>query len=116
MVDKSQSQINSLPDDVTYILGGLTMEGTLEGGEYPVVVEGQFKGNITANEIILREKGTITGTLKAKIVSISGRFNGDLTCENLTVTQTGVIDGDVQANALSIDLGAEINGSISRMR
>ena len=116
MGDKSQSQMNSLPDDVTYILGGLTMEGTLEGGEHPIVVEGQFKGNINANEIILRETGMITGTLKAKIVSISGRFNGDLTCENLTVTQTGVIDGDVQANALSIDLGAEIMGSISRMR
>ncbi len=113
---KSQSQMNNLPDDLTYILVGLVMEGTLEGGEHPVVVDGEFKGNITANEIILREKGTINGTLKAKIVSISGRFNGDLTCENLTVTQTGVIDGDVQANALSIDLGAEINGSISRMR
>ena len=92
------------------------MEGKLEGGEHPVVVDGQFKGNITANELILREKGTITGTLKAKIVSISGRFSGDLACENLTVTQTGVIDGEVQANALSIDLGAEIMGSISRMR
>ena len=108
--------MTSLPDDVTYILEGLTMEGTLAGGEYPVVVDGQFKGNITANEIILREKGIITGTLKANIVLISGRFNGDLACENLTVTQTGVIDGDVQANALSIDLGAEIMGSISRMR
>ena len=116
MGDKSESQINSLPDDVTYILGGLTMEGMLDGGEHPVVVEGQFKGNITGNEIILREKGMITGTVKAKIVSISGRFSGDLACENLTVTQTGVIDGEVQANALSIDLGAEIMGSISRMR
>ena len=106
----------SLPDDVTYILEGLTMEGTLAGGEHPVVVDGHFKGNITANEIILREKGTITGTLKAKVVSISGRFNGDLACENLTVTETGVIDGDVQADALSIDLGAEIIGSISRTR
>ena len=92
------------------------MEGMLTGGEHPVVVDGQFTGNITANEIILREKGNITGTLKANIVSISGRFNGDLACENLTVTETGVIDGDVQANALSIDLGAEIMGSISRMR
>jgi len=114
--DKSQSHMNSLPDDVTFILGGLSMEGMLEGGEHPVVVDGQFKGNINANEILLREKGTINGTLKAKIVTISGRFTGDLACENLTVTQTGVIDGDVQANALSIDLGAEIMGSISRMR
>ena len=116
MGDKSQSQMTNLPDDLTFILEGLSMEGTLDGGENPVVVDGQFKGNITANEIILREKGTINGTLKAKSVSISGRFNGDLACENLTVTQTGVIDGDVQANALSIDLGAEIMGSISRMR
>ncbi len=116
MGGKSQSQMTSLPDDVTYILGGLTMEGTLIGGEHPIVVDGQFKGNITATEVILREKGTITGSLKAEIVSISGRFTGDLACENLTVTQTGVIDGDVQANALSIDLGAEIMGSISRMR
>ena len=116
MGDKSKSQMISLPDDVTYILGGLTMEGILAGGEHPVVVDGHFKGNITANEIILREKGTITGTLKANVVSISGRFNGDLACENLTVTETGVIDGDVQANALSIDLGAEIIGSISRTR
>ena len=116
MGDKSKSQMTSLPDDVTYILGGLTMEGTLAGGEHPVVVDGQFSGDITANEIILREKGNITGTLKANIVLISGRFNGDLACENLTVTQTGVVDGDVQANALSIDLGAEIMGSISRTR
>ena len=116
MSDKLQSQMKSLPDDVTYILGGLSMEGSLEGGEHPVVVDGQFTGDITANEIIIREKGTITGTLKGKIVSISGRFHGDLTCENLTVTQTGMIEGDVQANALSIDLGAEIMGSISRTR
>ena len=108
--------MNSLPEDVTYILGGLTMEGSLAGGTHPVVVDGQFNGDINAAEIILREKGTITGVIKADIVSISGRFNGELVCENLTVTQTGVIEGDVQANALSIDLGAEIMGSISRIR
>ena len=116
MGEKSQSLMNSLPDDVTYILGGLSMEGSLAGGEHPVVVDGQFKGDITAKEIILREKGVIAGTVKADFVSISGHFNGDLVCENLTVTQTGIIEGDVQANTLSIDLGAEVMGSISRIR
>ncbi len=116
MGDKLQNQMNNIPDDVTYVLVGLTMEGSLTGGECPVVVDGQFNGEIIANEIILREKGTITGVVKAESVSISGRFNGELVCENLTVTQTGIIEGDVQANALSIDLGAEIMGSISRIR
>lgn len=116
MVEKLQNHMSSLPDDVTYILGGLIMEGSLTGGKHPVVVDGQFNGDITANEITLREKGIITGTIKAEVVLISGRFNGDLVCENLTVTKTGIIEGDVQANALSIDLGAEIMGSISRIR
>lgn len=116
MSEKIQSQMNNLPDDITYILGGLTMEGSLAGGEHPVVVDGKFKGDITANELILREKGTITGTIKADIVSIGGYFKGDLVCKNLTVTQTGIIEGDVQTTALSIDLGAEVVGSISRTR
>ena len=115
MVGKSESQTNSLPDDVTYILGGLTMEGSLEGGDHPVVVDGQFKGDITASEVIVREKGTISGILKAETVTISGNFSGELICESLTVTETGIVEGDVQANALSIDLGAEVLGSISRM-
>ena len=59
MGDKSKSQMISLPDDVTYILGGLTMEGTLAGGEHPVVVDGHFKGNITANEIICARRARL---------------------------------------------------------
>ena len=35
-------------------------------------------------------------------------------CESLNVTATGIVEGEVQANALSIDLGAEVIGSISR--
>jgi hypothetical protein len=72
--DKSQSQMNSLPDDVTYILGGLTMEGTLEGGEHPVVVDGQFKGNITANEIILAFKVPVIMPISRKINTMAVIF------------------------------------------
>jgi len=32
------------------------------------------------------------------------------------VTSTGVVEGEVQADALSIDLGAEVIGSISRIK
>ena len=56
-MENPQGQINSFPDDVTYILEGLTMEGSLEGGDCPVVVDGKFEGDITANEVIVREKG-----------------------------------------------------------
>ena len=112
---KPYEQMTSLHEDTTYILGDLIMEGSLDGGDHPVVVDGQFTGDITAIDVIIREQGKVTGAVKAKTAVINGHFNGNLTCESLDVTATGTVDGEVQANALSIDLGAEVTGSISRL-
>ena len=111
---KSTEKLNRSSEEGTYISGDLIMEGTLNGGDYPVVVDGHFKGDIVASELILREKGVVVGSLKAETVEISGHFSGDLICENLSVLQTGVVEGDVQAGTLSIDLGAEMIGSVSK--
>ena len=115
MPAKPYEEMTNLHEDSTYILGDLIMEGSLDGGDHPVVIDGQFKGDVTAIDFIIREKGRVTGTVKAKTVVINGQFNGNLICESLNVTATGIVDGEVQANALSIDLGAEVIGSISRV-
>ena len=108
-------QMKSLHEDTTYILGDLSMEGSLNGGDHPVVIDGQFDGDITAIDVIIREQGKVTGAVKAKTAVVNGRFNGNLICESLNVTATGIVEGEVQPNALSIDLGAEVIGSISRV-
>ena len=115
MSAKPYDQMTSLHDETTYILGDLIMEGSLDGGDHPVVIDGQFNGDITAIDLIIREQGKVSGTMKAKTAVISGHFSGDLICESLNVTATGIVEGEVQANALSIDLGAEVIGSISRV-
>ena len=115
MSTKPYEQMTSLHEDSTYILGDLIMEGTLDGGDHPVVIDGQFNGDITATDVIIREQGKVTGTVKAKTVVINGYLNGNLICESLNVAATGMVEGEVQANALSIDLGAEVIGSISRV-
>ena len=115
MSAKPYEEMTSLHEDSTYILGDLIMEGSLDGGDHPVVIDGQFKGDVTAIDFIIREQGRVTGTVKAKTVVINGQFNGNLICESLNVTATGIVDGEVQANSLSIDLGAEVIGSISRV-
>ena len=112
---KPYEQMTSLHEDTTYILGDLIMEGSLDGGDHPVVVDGQFTGDITAIDVIIREQGKVTGVVKAKTTVISGYFNGNLICESLNVAATGIVEGEVQANALSIDLGAQVIGSISRL-
>ena len=115
MSGKPYEQMTSLHEDTTYILGDLIMEGSLDGGDHPVVIDGQFNGDITATDVIIREQGKVTGAVAAKTAVINGHFNGNLVCESLNVTATGIVEGEVQANALSIDLGAEVIGSISRV-
>ena len=112
---KPYEKMTSLHEDTTYILDDLIMEGTLDGGDHPVVIDGQFNGDITATDVIIREQGQVTGTVKAKTAVMNGYFNGNLICESLNVAATGMVEGEVQANALSIDLGAEVIGSISRV-
>ena len=115
MSAKPYEQVTSLHEDTTYILGDLIMEGALDGGDHPVVIDGQFNGDITAIDVIIREQGKVTGTLHAQTAVINGHFSGNLVCESLNVSATGIVEGEVQANALSIDLGAEVIGSISRV-
>ena len=115
MSGKPYDQVTNLHEDTTYILGDLIMEGSLDGGDHPVVIDGQFNGDITAIHVIIREQGKVTGAVKAKTAVINGYFNGNLVCESLNVAATGILEGEVQANALSIDLGAEVIGSISRV-
>ena len=114
MLAKTREQMTNLHENTTYILGDLIMEGVLDGGDHPVVIDGQFNGDITATDVIIREQGKVTGTVKAKTAIINGYFNGNLICESLNVAATGIVEGEVQANALSVDLGAEVIGSISR--
>jgi len=115
MLARPKEQTPSLHEDTTYILDGLVMEGSLDGGEFPIVINGKFDGDITASELIISEQGRVTGKIKATNATINGKFNGDIVCDSLTVTATGTVEGDVQADALSIDLGAEVIGSISRI-
>ena len=115
MLIRPKEQTPNPSEYATYILFGLVMEGSLDGGEFPVVIDGSFKGDIAANELTIREQGSVTGKIKASSVTINGKFSGELICESLTVRATGKVEGEVQADALSIDLGAEVIGSISRV-
>ena len=118
MVFKSTPSVQRLEttemDDFTHIINGMDIEGVLNGGDLPVVVDGRFTGEIHAERVTLSEHGLFLGKLFAAHVEISGQFNGELVCDTLNVCATGKIDGSVKADTLSIDLGAEVMGSIGR--
>ena len=61
-------------DDVTHIINGMDIEGVLNGGESPVVVDGIFTGEIHAATVTLTEYALFSGKLSATYVEIGGQF------------------------------------------
>ena len=61
----------------------MDIEGVLNGGDLPVVVDGRFTGEIHAEKVTLGEYGLFVGKLFAVHVEIAGQFNGELVCDTL---------------------------------
>ena len=46
-------------DEFTHIINGMDIEGVLNGGDLPVVVDGRFTGEIHAEKVTLGEYGLV---------------------------------------------------------
>ena len=58
-------------------------------------VAGLVKGPVYSKEIIVRETGSITGSIEADHVEIYGHMDGKISGDNVIVGSTGTIKGDI---------------------
>tara|TARA_B100000579_G_C22798254_1_gene838316 strand:- start:1153 stop:1467 length:315 start_codon:yes stop_codon:yes gene_type:complete len=101
--------------ETTYISEELVMEGTLDSAGSSVVLAGRFKGEIRAKDVLLEANSIFDGNLIADQVTLGGLVKGEVAANTLNVASTARIEGNLKTNSLSIDLGAEVAGSISRI-
>ena len=101
--------------ETTYISDELVMEGTLDSSGSAVVVAGRFKGELRAKDVLLEANSIFDGNLIADKVTLGGLVKGEVAAYTLNVASTARIQGNVKSNSLSIDLGAEVAGNISRI-
>jgi cytoskeletal protein CcmA (bactofilin family) len=77
-------------------------------------IDGNVKGNVNAEWIIIGEHGRVQGDLSAKSVIIGGAIIGNILAkESLSITQTGKVSGDIRTNKLSIIEGGIFEGNSS---
>ena len=101
--------------ETTYISEELVMEGTLDSAGSSVVVAGRFKGELRARDVLLEANSIFDGNLIADQVTLGGLVKGEVAANTLNVSSTARIEGNLKTNSLSIDLGAEVAGNISRI-
>ena len=78
-------------------------------------IGGLVKGPVYSKEIIVRETGSVTGSIEADRVEIHGHMDGKIQGEDIVIGGTGTVKGDIEfANNLKTENGADIDGYIKK--
>ena len=92
----------------------VSVEGTINSSG-AIDVAGLVKGPVYSKEIIIRETGSITGTLEADHVEIHGHLDGKVSGQDIVIGSTGTVKGDIEfGNNLKTENGADIDGYIKK--
>ena len=92
----------------------VSIEGTINSSG-AIDVAGLVKGPVFSKELIVRDTGSITGTIEADDVEIHGHLDGKVTAQNIVIGAAGTVKGDIEfGNNLRTENGADIDGYIKK--
>jgi cytoskeletal protein CcmA (bactofilin family) len=107
MPDASTKSVIS--NDLKIIGQGLKIisQGTLQ-------VDGEVEGDVRGTEVIIGEKGRVTGTVAAERVIVRGMISGVIRGLTVTLQASSRVEGDIHHMSLAIEQGAEFDGRCKR--
>tara|TARA_B100001989_G_C24411495_1_gene399292 strand:- start:122 stop:589 length:468 start_codon:yes stop_codon:yes gene_type:complete len=92
----------------------VSIEGTINSSG-AIDVAGLVKGPVFSKEIIIRETGSITGSIEGDRVEIHGHLDGKVAGQDVVIGATGTVKGDIEfGNNLKTENGADIDGYIKK--
>ena len=92
----------------------VSIEGTINSSG-AIDVAGLIKGPVYSKELIIRDTGSITGSIEADMVEIHGHLDGKVSAKDITIGATGTVKGDIEfGNNLKTENGADIDGYIKK--
>ncbi len=112
MFDKKENGHSAGNDQIrTLISEGCKFEGNLYSPS-STRIDGLIDGDLTGEKsIIVGEKGTIKGNIKAPEVVVYGNVSGDVATENLTIKQNGTVNGNLDLSYFTMERGGKFNGN-----
>ena len=92
----------------------VSIEGTINSSG-AIDIAGLVKGPVTSKEIVVRETGSITGSIEGDRVEIHGHMDGKISGQDVLIGSTGTVKGDIEfSNNLKTENGADIDGYIKK--
>ena len=96
-------------NDLKIIGQGLKIfsQGTLQ-------VDGEIEGDVGGAEVIIGERGKVSGTVAAERVIVRGTISGVIRGAAVTLQASSHVEGDIHHMSLAIEQGAEFDGRCRR--
>ena len=92
----------------------VSIEGTINSSG-AIDVAGLVKGPVISKEVVVRETGSITGSIEGDRVEIHGHMDGKIMGDDVIIGSTGTVKGDIEfSNNLKTENGADIDGYIKK--
>ena len=106
---------NSLKDSERSLISEtVSIDGTVNSSG-AIDIAGLVKGPVFSKEIIIRETGSITGSIEGDHVEIHGHLDGKVSGQDVVIGSTGTVKGDIEfGNNLKTENGADIDGYIKK--
>ena len=80
-------------------------DGVFEGKYHTsgsILIRNKFLGELSADQIIVDEKGHIEGTVKSSELIVSGNVDGKINCDSIVVMENGILSGEIVYKQIAV--------------
>ena len=106
--NKIKDTERSLISETVSVEGSINSSGAID-------IAGLVKGPVISKEIVIRETGSITGSIEGDRIEVHGHMDGKISGEDVIVGSTRTVKGDIEfSNNLRTENGADIDGYIKK--
>ena len=74
-----------------------------------ILIRNKFLGELSADQIIVDEKGQIEGNVKSSELIVSGNVDGKINCDSIVVMENGILSGEIVYKQIAVFEGGIIN-------
>lgn len=110
MFSKNTEKLESFIGANSVFKGDIETKGTLR-------VDGAMDGNVNADWVIVGEKASLKGDIRARGIIVGGRVEGNLVAEEIVeIKVKGQVSGDISTNKFTIVEGGIFDGRSSMQK
>ncbi len=104
-INKSKGSSLSIITQGIDFTGEVNTEGDIH-------LDGNMKGTIKANEVVIGPNGSFEGEINSNILIVGGNIKGKFNIKNLHIRRDGVLSGKAKYLVVTIDSGGKVLGEL----